>query len=181
MPRAEVRQAIADYLLSARATTPGLEILGEVFQHPPVWTSESQFFQNSWSGQAAGACIFVYLEEQSEERIALIGSLPGGKMRTYKVKLICLVRSVAQGASNTDSAQVADATNDTFLDALVVAIQSNRQPGGPSVVFQWGEGDTVGGVDINVTAGWPAPINSQLLQVYSTVEVLAQEIIQPGT
>lgn len=176
MPRAEVRKAIADYLLSARNTTPGLEILGEVFQHPPVWTSETQFFANSWSGQAAGACIFVYLEEQSEERMVLQGQVPGGKLRTYKVHLICLVRSSAQGG-----AEVADATNDAFLDALAVAIQANRQPGGASVVWQWGEGDTVGGVDINITANWPSPINSQLLQVYSRVEVLALEIIPPAT
>ena len=174
MPRAEVRQAIADYLLSARSTTPGLEILGDVLQHPPKWTGESDFFRNSWSGQGAGAIIFIYLEEQSEERIQLIGSVPGGKMRTYKVKLICLVRSL------TGSAQEADATNDLFLDALAIAIQANRQPGGAQVVFQWGEGDSVEGVDINVTAGWPAPLNTQLLQVYSTVEVLALEVIHPA-
>ena len=173
MPRAEVRQAIADYLLSARATTPGLDILGDVLQHPPKWTGETEFFKNSWAGQGSGALIFIYLEEQSEERIQLIGAVSGGKMRTYKVKLICLVRSM------TGSAQEADTVNDTFLDALATAIQANRQPGGPQVVFQWGEGDSVGGVDINITAGWPAPLNAQLLQVYSTVEVLALEVIPP--
>lgn len=176
MPRAQVRQAIADYLLSARNTTPGLEILGEVFQHPPVWTSETEFFRNSWSGQGDGAIIFIYLEEQSEERLVLQGTIPGGKLRTYKVHLICFVRYAGDGG-----AEAADARNDAFLDALAVAIQANRQPGGPDKVWTWGEGDTVGGVDINITANWPSPINAQLLQVYSRVEVLALEIIPAAT
>ncbi len=169
MPRAEIRQAITDYLLSARNTSPGLQILGEVFAHPPKWTNETEFFQNSWAGQGTGACIFVYLEEQSEERIRLIGGQLGGKQRTYKVRLICFLRDAS------GKAEEADAANDAFLDALVLAIQQNRAPGG-GVVWQWGEGDTVGGVDINVTASMPRPLNMRMLQVYSVVEVLAIEM-----
>lgn len=169
MPRATVRAAITTYLQSAAQTVPGLSVLGAVFAHPPKWTDEQNFFATSWSGQNAGAAVYVYLEEQSEERIRLIGSALGGKQRTYKVKLLCFFRAVGK-------AEDADAGNDSFLDALVLAIQENRQPGGSSVVFQWGEGDTVGGVDINVSAGMPRPINARLLQVYSTVEVLAIEM-----
>ena len=170
MPRATVRAAIVDYLQAASTTTPGLQVVGQVFAHPPLFTSEATFFQNSWSGKSQGALIYVFLEEQFEQRIRLIGNQLGGKMRTYKVKLICFLRSTLVNAQDVDAA------NDTFLDALVLAIQENRQPGGAATVFQWGEGDEVGGIDIHVTAGWPRTIRAQIKQVYSVVEVLAIEM-----
>lgn len=164
MPRATVRAAITQYLASA-----GVAFLGEVFPHPPKVTAEGEFAIGKFPGKGSGAVVYVYLEEQSEERIREIGLSLGGKMRTYKVRLICFLRSVKPKAEDVD------ADNDTFIDSLVLAIQQNRTPG-TGAVFQWGEGDTVGAVDIRIQSELPKTIRLQLTQVFSTVEVLAIEM-----
>ena len=164
MPRATVRAAISQYLSSSN-----ISFLGTVFPHPPKVTAEGEFEIGKFPGKGTGAVIYVYLEDQSEQRVREIGLAPGGKMRTYKVRLICFLRSVKPKAEDVD------ADNDTFLDSLVLAIQQNRAPG-TGAIFQWGEGDTVGAVDIEIKAGLPSTIRLQLTQVFTTVEVLAIEM-----
>lgn len=164
MPRATVRNAITQYLQSS-----SIPFLGTVFPHPPKVTVEGEFDIGKFPGKGSGAVIYVYLQEQSEERVREIGLLLGGKMRTYKVTLICFLRSIKA------KAELADADNDTFLDGLVKAIQENRTPG-TGAVFQWGEGDEVGGVDIVIRSELPSTIRLQITQIFTTVEVTVIEM-----
>ncbi len=164
MPRATVRAAITEYLQSS-----SIPFLGSVFPHPPKVTPEGEFDIGKFPGKGSGAVIYVYLQEQSEERVREIGLQLHGKMRTYKATLICFLRSIKP------KAEQADADNDTFLDGLVLAIQENRTPG-TGAVFQWGEGDTVGGVDIVIHSELPSTIRLQLTQIFSTVEVTVIEM-----
>ena len=165
MPRATVRAAIADYLTSQQ-----IPFVGAVFAHAPKTTTQGDFDDTQLSTVGSGAVIYVFLGEQSEERIRLIGNQLGGKQRTYKVSLICILQSKKRNA------QDADADNDTFLDSLVGAIQASRTAGTTGAVFQWGEGDTVGGVDISIRAEMPRINRYQMTQIFSIVEVIAIEM-----
>lgn len=164
MGRADVRQAVADYLSSA-----GVTGLGTVYQHPPKFTNEGDFVTSNDPGHMAGAVVYVHLRQQSERRIAVGGPTSGVKMRTYSVGLICVFRS------KTKDTQAVGAENDAFLDSLVEAILANRNAGAPDAVFQWGEGDDFGAPDIHVDAEMPRPLRQQASQVFSVVEVTALE------
>lgn len=166
MPRAEVRAAIQTYLSGAK-----VPLLGNVYQHPPKYTPEGEFVLTGYAGIGSGAVIFIHLQEQSEEREAVGGPTSGKKRRTYQVELLCVLRE------KSPSTQVAGQHNDQFLDGLTAAIEANRTAGTGvgGAVWQWGEGDTEGGMDIHVEAGFPRPIRQQTSQVYSRVTVTVVE------
>lgn len=171
MSRASVRQAIADYLTASNVTG-----LGSAIPYPEKVTPEGDFIGTQPPGTAGGAVVYVHFDEQSERRIGLGGPLdsaaPGLKMRQYLVVLICVYHSMKPSA-----AQVG-ADNDAFLDSLVAAIQSNRNAGSPGTVFQWGEGDDLGGPDVEVRSEMPRQLRNQMTQVFSTVHVTALELVR---
>jgi hypothetical protein len=171
MGRAEVREAIGTYLAGA-----GVTMLGAVFQHPPKFTTEGDFVQGETPGTASGGVIYIHLQEQAERRLGLGGQLntadPGLKIRQYLVELICVFRS-----KKANSEQVGY-DNDAFLDGIVDAILENRTAGNPDVVFQWGEGDDLGTLDIRVVSEMPRTIRQQASQVWSTIEVMALELVR---
>jgi hypothetical protein len=164
MSRALVRSAIQKYLQQANIT-----FLGTVFDHPPKWTNETDFTENGFPGQGSGAVIYIHLRRQSEIRMALGGATGGMKMRHYKCTLICLLKS-KRGKS-----QDAGKDNDVFLDSLTAAIQANRNAGDPSSVWQWGEGDTLYGVDIQIESRLPRPVRMQSSVVFSLADVTVLE------
>lgn len=164
MGRATVRAAIQSYLQNA-----GITYLGKVFAHPPKWTNEDDFMLNGYPGQGSGVVIYIHLRRQSEFRMALGGATGGMKMRPHKCVLICLMNS------KKSNAEEVDADNDTFIDSLVSTIEANRTAGAPAVVFQWGEGDTLYGVDIQVDSHMPRPIHMQSSRQFTLVEVTVLE------
>lgn len=164
MSRAAVRSAIQQYLQNAKIT-----YLGMVFAHPPKWTNETDFAANGYPGRGSGVVIYIHLRRQHEFRIALGGATSGTKMRPYKCTLICLMNS------KKEDTQLVGADNDTFIDSLCSAIQANRNAGNPSAIFQWGEGDTLYGVDIQVETHLPRTIRQQTSRVFSLVDVTVME------
>jgi hypothetical protein len=164
MSRTAVRSAIQQYLQNSN-----VKFLGTVFSHPPKWTNETDFIANGYPGQGSGVVIYIHLRHQSESRFALGGATSGMKMRAYKCYLICLMNSKKTAAEDCD------ADNDTFLDSLVAAIQANRNAGSPAAVFQWGEGDTLYGVDVVIDTTFPKPIRSQSMRQRSLCEVTVLE------
>lgn len=164
MGRATVRAAIQVYLQNASIT-----YLGKVFSHPPKWTNEDDFTANGYPGQGSGVVIYIHLRRQSEFRMALGGATGGMKMRAHKCTLICLMNSKKQNTEDVD------ADNDSFLDSLVATIEANRNAGSPQAIFQWGEGDTLYGVDIQIDSHMPRPIRMQSSRQFSLVEVTVLE------
>lgn len=164
MSRQAVRAAIQQYL-----STSDISYVGTVFSHPPKWTNETDFVANGYPGQGSGVVIYIHLRHQSEFRFALGGATSGMKMRMYKCTLICLMNSKKTNAEDCD------ADNDTFLDSLVAAIQANRNAGSPAAVFQWGEGDTLYGVDVVIDTTFPKPIRQQTMRQRSLCEVAVLE------
>lgn len=166
MSRTAVRAAIQQYLSNADIT-----FLGTVFAHPPKWTNESDFTAGGYPGQGSGVVMYIHLRHQSEMRIALGGATSGTKMRPYKCYLICLLNSKKPHAEDCD------ADNDLFLDSLTATIEANRNAGSPAAIFQWGEGDTLYGVDIKVDTRFPRTIRGQAMRQFSLVEVTVMEQI----
>jgi hypothetical protein len=164
MSRKAVRAAIQAYLTGAN-----VKFLGTVFSHPPKWTNETDFMANGYPGQGTGVVIYIHLRRQSEFRIALGGATGGTKIRPYNCVLICLLNSKKPNAEDVD------ADNDDFLDSLTAAIEANRNAGSPAAIFQWGEGDTLYGVDIKVDTHFPRPIRQQSMRQFSLVEVTVLE------
>lgn len=164
MSRTAVRSAIQQYLANS-----GITYVGTVFAHPPKWTNETDFVANGYPGQGSGVVIYIHLRRQSEFRFALGGATGGMKMRVYKCVLICLM------SSKKTNAEEVDADFDTFLDSLTTAIQANRNAGNPQAIFQWGEGDTLYGVDVQIDARFPTPIRQQSSRQFCLVDVAVLE------
>lgn len=165
MPRAEVRAAISDYLQAQHIT-----FLESVFPYPPKVTSEGDILTPGGM-EDSGAAIFLHLQEQVEHRVALGGPHSGAKLRAYTLRMLCVLRSV------NEQAEQVGLDNDSFLDSLTAAIEANRVANS-TVVFQWGEGDTEGGLDIRINADLPVQLRGfQMTQVWSTVDVTVMEIL----
>lgn len=170
--RTAARTAIQSYLDPANSD---IDYLGKVYAHPAKFSPEGDFFENTDPGHTTGAVVYLYLQRQSEQRAALGGSHSGRKVTTFDLVLDCFIRSTSN--LSEDCGEAADA----FLDALVDRIRADRNAGDPSVIFQWGEGSTVGGRDIEIEALYPRTIMGaqKVTQVYASVRlsVLAIESV----
>ena len=168
MSRATIRAAIAAYLSGANVTT-----LNSVKPFPAKFTPEMEFYQGEDPGVMTGTIIYIYIDSQHEARIEL-GGHHGRKEVTYGVVLDCLTRS------QTPKAEDVGAQAEAFIDSLVAAIRADFQAGHPNVVFQWGEGDRQGGVDIEVAQYYPRSLkgSASATQVYSRVRLTVLEILE---
>ena len=164
MSRASIRAAVGDYLSNAGVTN-----LSKVYTQPPKFTDAGEFFSGQDPGHASGAVIYLHIPNQNENRQAIGGATSGQKQRVYTIGLVCIFRS-----KKPNTQDVGD-DNDAFLDSLVDAIEANRNAGNPNVVWQWGEGEELYGVDIKVQAEMPRPMRLQMSQVFSVVQVTVVE------
>ena len=168
--REDTRAAIAAYLDPSVA---GIDNLGKVLAHPAKFSPEGIFYENTDPGHTTGAVIYIYLQRQSDRRIALGGAHNGRKVVEFSLVLDCFIRSTSPKAEDCGLAA------DLFLDQLVTRIRADRNAGAPSVIFTWGEGTFPGGRDIEVEALYPKTIMGAQMatQVYAScrLTVLAIE------
>jgi hypothetical protein len=168
MSRATVRAAITDYLANA-----GIENLSTVKPFPAKFTSEAEFYDGEDPGHSSGAIIYIFFENQTENRVALGGAHDGRKVIEYTVALDCFMRS------NHKRSEDAGLDNETFLDSLEAAIRADRNAGAPGVIFQWGEGTFPGSADLTTLSYYPKLLAGagSATQTYSRVTVSVLEII----
>jgi len=166
--RTTVRSAIASYLESANVT-----YLSTVKPFPAKFTPEMEFYEGEDPGVQSGAIVYLYIEQETEHRIALGGAHGGQKVVEYVFHLDCFFRSTKRKTEDVG------ADNETFLDSLLSAIRADRNAGNPSVVFQWGEGVLPGSADLEVTSYYPRTLNGagSTTQVFSSVRVSVVEIL----
>lgn len=171
MSRATVRETITTYL-EAKGADGTIPFLVNVFGFPAKVTSEQELYPQD-PGIQVGANIFVYLPTNRDRRVALGGAHGGRKVVEFEVMLRCFM------LSQQPLSQDAGADNEAFLDGLDTAIRADRNAGNASQVFQWAEGTTTGGQDLEVTSYFPQSVNG--LQgatlTLSDVRVTALEII----
>jgi hypothetical protein len=168
MSRTTVRNAVATYLEGADITG-----LTSVFAYPPKITPEGDFYEGSAPDHKSGAVIYLWIQGQREQRIAVGGFTNGRKMVSYEFVLDCYFRST------TPKAEDAMSENDTFIDSLISEIRANRIAGAPGVVFQWGEGGHNGGTDIETVSYYPKMLGAaaSVSQIYSEVRISVLEEI----
>lgn len=155
MPLSEVSDAVYEFL---EPSASGITYLGVVYRSLPKVAQESDLFTNTFPGLGLGATIYMFFENQSERRIALGGPPPpygggGVKWRDYTLAMLIVFKS---DQPDTIDGQIAYME---FIDSLTARIEANRAAGtdaaqyggdGSARVFQWGEGGTNGGVDIQI-------------------------------
>jgi hypothetical protein len=170
--RTTVRNQFVNYLNSANIT-----YLSEVKNFPAKFTPEGEFYQGEDPGHQQGCIVFPYIEAQNEKRIELTGATGGGKEITYDVTFTCIFRS------NKRKTEDAGVDAETFLDSFCNAIRASKNCGGNGPIFQWGEGSTMGGQDLEVVSYYPRQINgsASVTQVVSTVRVRIIEITAPNS
>lgn len=167
MSRETVRTQFVNYL-----NGEGITYLSGVKTFPAKFTPEGDFYDNEDPGHAQGCIVYPYIETQREKRIELTGATGGGKEISYTVVFTCIFRS------NKRNTEDAGADSEAFLDSFINAIRASKNCGGSGPIFQWGEGSTTGGDDIEVVSYYPRQINgsASVTQVVSTVRVTVIEI-----
>lgn len=165
MPKTQVRQAVASFLDPNLGSN--ITYLGNVYQALPKVANEEDLYNLQPPGQGVGAVIYCFIENQREHRIADGGAHSGKKFRIYGLGLLCILKS-----DLTDSLAGEEAF-DAFIDSLTARIQSDRNAGAPSVVFQWGEGTDRGGDDLRFDYPIPKTLKGgvQLFQAVGRVTV----------
>lgn len=149
--RVAVTNAIQTYLSGA-----GVTYLSNVYAYPAKFTPEGEFFTGEDPGTESGAMIFMRLASQHDVRMSLQGLPPGGKMTYYKLDLTILFRS------SKPESQDAGADNDLFLDSLLEAIRASKTAGTTDgTVWQWGEGSTRGGQDLELEVFYPRALQAR--------------------
>lgn len=167
MSRETVRTQFVNYL-----NGKGITYLSGVKIFPAKFTPEGDFYDNEDPGHAQGCIVYPFIETQREKRIELTGATGGGKEISYTVVFTCIFRS------NKRKTEDAGADSEAFLDSFTNAIRASKNCGGSGPIFQWGEGSTIGGDDIEVVSYYPRQINGSaaVTQVVSTVRVTVIEI-----
>lgn len=178
MSRASVRAQIKAYFNPNGSPIP-IAFLNEVQAHPPKITQDGEFDLSGWGG--SGAVMGIFFTGQSERRIAVGGLHNGRKMRQYDVELWCWFRSIK------DSAVDAGDDFDQFMDSLTALIQADRNMGTasamvgaevvPGMIFSAGEGDTYGGVDVQVEQYMPHLVRAGVLQTNAVVRLTVLEVL----
>lgn len=168
MPKSQVRQAIANYLDPFRSS---IAYLSTVYQALPKVANEDGLFKLQPAGQGTGAEIFLFIEDQQEWRDSDGGPHDGIKLRSYTVSMLCIFKS---DLPSTTEGQV---QFDEFIDSLTAYIQADRNAGDPSVVWQWGEGDTKGGVDLRFQYPIPKTLSGGVVIYQAVGRVMAIETL----
>ena len=78
--REDTRAAIAAYLDPSVA---GIDNLGKVLAHPAKFSPEGIFYENTDPGHMTGAVIYIYLQRQSDRRLALGGARLGKSQKSH--------------------------------------------------------------------------------------------------
>jgi hypothetical protein len=183
MPLSEVSEAVYDYFNNNIESVPNL---GVIYRSLPKIASESDLFTNSYSGLGLGAAIYMFFEQQSERRIALGGPPPpygggGVKWRDYTLSLLIVFKSDQPQTIDGQIAYMA------FIDGLTGIIEANRTAGtdnaiyggnGTATVFQWGEGGTNGGTDIQIQHYVPRTLDGGVTLFQGLARVNVCETLQ---
>ena len=151
MSRSEVRQAVGTYIANA-----GVSNLNQVFTSHP---KRINFEQNAAVGSATRAAGLVFIQGETEERVAVGGAYSGWKRIDYDVMFQVFVHSMQNYSQ--------DAMDD--FDAIIDGIKNALRTGGhrlgmsdgnviwqaaePGITVQYGEPKTNDGGATEIWAG----------------------------
>lgn len=138
------------------------------------WRVDGSEFAEAFAGAAtSGAVGYVHISDRQETRITFPQGGGGQKQVRYTVGLVVMYRYLIPTEPETPADWVGDL--DTMLDALVDRLRADPTLGAPGVIFQAGEGDGPGTVDVVIRRD-PPRRTPATVESWNVIEFTAVQI-----
>jgi hypothetical protein len=158
--RTGVRSTLYTFL-----TTPPIATLNQVFTSFP---KRINYQVGSTAGQLSRAAVVIYIQSESETRLAIGGATSGWKRVDYSVILQVFQHSLQRNAedSMTDF--------DTLIDNIKTRLRSDHRFGDTTGNLVWQGAEPA----INTTYGEPSTSNEGATETFAEIQFDVTEMIQ---
>lgn len=168
MSRRTVREAVANYVAQAQITT-----LNQVFTSFP---KRINFQENSFPGQNSRAAAVVFIENESESRIAIggVGPLPAGLGKGWKRVDYSIALQVFHHSMERNAEDAMD-NFDTLIDSIKDLLRAGQHTLGvdnPNIIWQAAE------PNIDVLYGEPLTNESGATETWAAIRFTVTEMIE---
>ena len=158
--RTGVRSTLYTFL-----TTPPITTLNQVFTSFP---KRINYQVGSTAGQLSRAAVVIFIQSESETRLAIGGATSGWKRVDYSVVLQVFQHSLQRNAES------AMADFDTLIDNIKTRLRSDHNFGDPTGVLVWQGAEPA----INTTYGEPNTTNEGATETFAEIQFDVTEMIQ---
>jgi len=158
--RTGVRATLASFL-----TTPQIVTLNQVFTSFP---KRINFQVNSTAGQLSRAAVVVFIQSETETRLAIGGATNGWKRVDYSIVLQIFHHSLKRNAED------AMTDFDTLVDNIKTRLRSDHRFGDSTGTLVWQGAEPI----INATYGEPATVTEGATETYAELQFDVTEMIQ---
>lgn len=158
--RVGVRQTLYNFLL-----TPPITNLNQVFTSFP---KRINFQVNSTAGQLSRAAAVIFIQSETESRIAIGGATNGWKRVDYSVIVQIFQHSLQRNAEDV----MADF--DTLIDAIKTRLRSDHNFGDTTGTLVWQGAEPI----INASYGEPATNEEGATELFAELQFDVTEMIQ---
>jgi hypothetical protein len=158
--RTGVRSTLYTFL-----TTPPITTLNQVFTSFP---KRINYQVGSTAGQLSRAAVVIFIQSESETRLAIGGATSGWKRVDYSVVLQVFQHSLQRNAES------AMADFDTLIDNIKTRLRSDHNFGDPTGVLVWQGAEPA----INTTYGEPNTTNEGATETFAEIQFEVTEMIQ---
>lgn len=158
--RVGVRATLASFL-----STPAITGLNQVFTSFP---KRINFQTNSTAGQLSRAAVVIFIQNETETRLAIGGAHNGWKRVDYSVIVQIFHHSLHRNAED------AMADFDTLVDNIKTRLRSDHNFGDTTGTLVWQGAEPI----INASYGEPRTIAEGATETYSELQFDVTEMIQ---
>jgi hypothetical protein len=157
--RVGVRATLATFL-----TTPAITNLNQVLTSFP---KNINFQVNSTAGQLSRTAVVVFIQSETETRLAIGGATNGIKRVDYSIVLQVFQHSLQRNAED------AMADFDTLIDAIKARLRSDHNFGDSTGTLVWQGAEPV----INCIYGEPATLKEGATETFAEIQFDVTEMI----
>lgn len=158
--RVGVRETLAKFL--ANPPIAGLNVVHTSFP------KRIQFQENSLPGQLSRAQVVIFIQSETETRLAIGGAHDGWKRVDYNVIIQIFLHSLER-----DSVDAMDAF-DTLVDAIKTRLRSDHNFGDKTGTLVWQGAEPI----INGSYGEPATTKEGATEIFAELQFDVTEMIQ---
>jgi hypothetical protein len=158
--RTGVRATLASFLITPQITT-----LNQVFTSFP---KRINFQVNSVAGQLSRAAVVVFIQSETETRLAIGGATNGWKRVDYSIVLQIFHHSLHRNAED------AMTDFDTLVDNIKTRLRSDHRFGDSTGTLVWQGAEPI----INATYGEPSTVAEGATETYAELQFDVTEMIQ---
>jgi hypothetical protein len=158
--RVGVRETLAKFLANPPIT--GLNVVHTSFP------KRIQFQENSQPGQLSRAQVVIFIQSETETRLAIGGAHDGWKRVDYNVIIQIFLHSLERDAV------IAMDAFDTLVDAIKTRLRSDHNFGDTTGTLVWQGAEPI----INGSYGEPATNNEGATEIFAELQFDVTEMIQ---